>query len=254
MPTCNSRRRRDEHNPKNSLPAHENSSSSEVVDVTGAGDTVLATLSLMIATGKSFEMAMRMANTAAGIAFTKAKTASVSCEELVQAFHTNHQTKTGLVELAELQQAIEQEKACGQKIVMTNGCFDVLHAGHIAYLEKTKALGDKLIVALNDDASIKRLKGSSRPYAPLASRAKVLAALRAVDWVIVFSEDTPLNLIKAISPDVLAKGADYKIADIVGADHVQSYGGKVVSVQHNFTDISSSAILAKMQEVETSTN
>ncbi len=133
--------------------------------------------------------------------------------------------------LTGLEQAIDQVqrwKQQQQTIVFTNGCFDLLHPGHIDYLEKAKALGDRLIIGLNDDDSIRRLKGKHRPVNPLADRATMLAALRAVDMIVPFSEDTPLKLICALRPDILVKGGDYQADDIVGAKEVRRYGGKVV--------------------------
>ena len=227
---------------------HEPSYSNEVVDVTGAGDTVLATLAFILASGKPLQHAMQMANTAASVVVSKANTAQVSMEELLNAFHNTHPHKTGILNLEELQNIVAQEKLCGSKIVFTNGCFDILHAGHVTYLEKTKALGDKLIVAVNSDSSIKKLKGEGRPYSPEKSRLKVMAALKCVDWVIVFDDDTPLRLIEALQPDVLAKGGDYKIENIVGADFVQENGGEVVVVHHEHNDINSSSILNKMRD------
>jgi len=132
-----------------------------------------------------------------------------------------------------LESAIEKIniwKAQGQRVVFTNGCFDVLHPGHVAYLNESKALGDVLVVGLNDDSSIQRLKGSSRPINPLADRACMLSALKSVDMVVTFKEDTPFNLITSLLPDVLVKGGDYKADDIVGADEVRAHGGEVVVV------------------------
>jgi len=134
-------------------------------------------------------------------------------------------------------------KTQGKRVVFTNGCFDVLHPGHIAYLNESKALGDILVVGLNDDGSIQRLKGSSRPINPLADRACMLSALKSVDMVVAFTEDTPLNLIASLLPDVLVKGGDYKADDIVGADAVRTHGGKVVVVP--FLDGYSSTRLIK---------
>ena len=118
-------------------------------------------------------------------------------------------------------------RGAGEAIAFTNGCFDLLHAGHVAYLEQARALGDRLIVGLNDDASVARLKGPARPLQPRADRAVVLAALRSVDLVVAFAQDTPLDLIRALRPDVLAKGGDYAVAEIVGADDVIGWGGRV---------------------------
>jgi len=137
-------------------------------------------------------------------------------------------------------------KAIGETIVFTNGCFDLLHKGHISYLEKAKALGDFLVVGLNSDASVKRLKGEGRPVKEIESRLAVLAGLESVDMVVVFEEDTPKNLIENINPDVLVKGGDYKIEDIVGADYVLSMGGSVETIEF-VRGYSSSAIIQKME-------
>jgi D-beta-D-heptose 7-phosphate kinase/D-beta-D-heptose 1-phosphate adenosyltransferase len=136
----------------------------------------------------------------------------------------------GLVELPELLGLVAEAKARGERVVMTNGCFDILHAGHVSYLEEAKACGDRLIVAVNDDASVSRLKGPSRPITPLADRMAVLAGLAAVDWVVPFSEDTPAELIAKIVPNVLVKGGDYRVEDIVGSDVVLQSGGEVRSL------------------------
>lgn len=130
--------------------------------------------------------------------------------------------------LAELAPRLAQLKAAGATIVFTNGVFDLLHRGHVAYLEQSRALGDCLVVGVNSDASVRRLKGPERPVNPLEDRAAVLAALRAVDWVVPFEEDTPLALIEALTPSILVKGGDYRPDDIVGAEWVRSHGGQVV--------------------------
>jgi len=140
---------------------------------------------------------------------------------------------------------VKKWKNEGKKIVFTNGCFDILHAGHIDYLEKAKNLGDVLIVGLNSDTSIKRIKGKTRPVIPQEYRKRVLEGLRAVDLVIIFEEDTPERLIKEIKPDVLVKGGDWNIENIVGADFVQSYGGKVKTIEFIY-DISTSKIIEKI--------
>lgn len=130
----------------------------------------------------------------------------------------------------ELQRRLAAHRRRGQTIAFTNGCFDLIHAGHVQYLERIKRLADILVIGLNSDASVRRLKGAARPLMTAADRARVLTGLRAVDYVVVFEEDTPLSLIRAIKPDVLAKGADWSVAKIVGADVVQKAGGRVVRV------------------------
>lgn len=141
---------------------------------------------------------------------------------------------------------IQKEREKGKKIVFTNGCFDIIHAGHVDYLEKAKSLGDFLVVGLNSDDSVKRLKGPTRPVNPLEQRKKVLQALKPVDLVIVFEEDTPERLIKEIKPDVLVKGGDWKIENIVGADFVMSYGGKVCTIDFVY-DTSTTKIIEKVK-------
>jgi rfaE bifunctional protein nucleotidyltransferase chain/domain len=141
---------------------------------------------------------------------------------------------------------IQKEREKGKKIVFTNGCFDIIHAGHVDYLEKAKSLGDFLVVGLNSDESVKRLKGPTRPVNPVEQRKKVLQALKPVDLVIVFEEDTPERLIKEIKPDVLVKGGDWKIENIVGADFVMSYGGKVYTIDFVY-NTSTTKIIEKVK-------
>jgi len=149
---------------------------------------------------------------------------------------------------AEVRTVVRQWKAAAKKIVFTNGCFDLLHPGHIDYLQRAAALGDILIIGLNDDASIRRLKGASRPINPLQDRITILAALRAVDLVVPFSEDTPLNLITALMPDILVKGGDYQPENIVGATEVQQAGGKVIIMP--FVDgFSTTKLLRRIQSI-----
>jgi D-beta-D-heptose 7-phosphate kinase/D-beta-D-heptose 1-phosphate adenosyltransferase len=182
----------------------------EVYDVTGAGDTSAA-----------------LANIAAGLVVRKIGVATVTPGEISAALHQRGQGGRGLVELDALLALVEESRSRNERIVMTNGCFDVLHAGHVSYLEEAKSLGDRLIVAVNDDASVKRLKGDSRPINALEDRLLVLAGLAAVDWVVPFAEDTPARLIQAILPDVLVKGGDYKPDEIVGGKEVLQNGGEV---------------------------
>jgi len=145
---------------------------------------------------------------------------------------------------------IQKEREKGKKIVFTNGCFDIIHAGHVDYLEKAKSLGDFLVVGLNSDESVKRLKGPTRPVNPVDQRKKVLQALKPVDLVIVFEEDTPERLIKEIKPDILVKGGDWKIENIVGADFVMSYGGKVYTIDFVY-DTSTTKIIEKVKNEST---
>ncbi len=199
----------------------------EVFDVTGAGDTVIATLAGAVASGQDLASAAALANFAAGLVVRKIGVATVTPGEISVALHQLGQGGRGLVGVEELNLMIAESRARGERIIMTNGCFDVLHAGHVSYLEEAKGLGDRLIVAVNDDASVRRLKGESRPINELEDRLLVLAGLAAVDWVVPFSDDTPASLIANILPDVLVKGGDYKPDDIAGAKDVLQNGGEV---------------------------
>jgi D-beta-D-heptose 7-phosphate kinase/D-beta-D-heptose 1-phosphate adenosyltransferase len=199
----------------------------EVFDVTGAGDTVIATLAGAIAAGISIADAAGLANLAASIVVGKIGVAQVTPSELKTALHRRGYGGRGMVTADELEGILNETRQRGTRIVMTNGCFDILHAGHVSYLEEAKTLGDQLIVAVNDDASVARLKGASRPINPLADRMAVLAGLASVDWVVPFSEDTPERLIERLKPDVLVKGGDWRVDQIAGADHVLARGGKV---------------------------
>lgn len=221
----------------------------EVFDVTGAGDTVIATLAGALASGSDLADAAALANLAAGLVVRKIGVASVTPLELQVALHQRGQGGRGLVSESELRAGIEQARARGEKVVMTNGCFDVLHAGHVAYLEEAKSLGDRLVVAVNDDDSVRRLKGESRPVNSLPDRLSVLAGLAAVDWVVAFSEDTPAQLIRAVMPDVLVKGGDYRPEEIAGARDVLAGGGevRVLSFREGH---SSSRIIRRLERLE----
>ncbi len=199
----------------------------EVFDVTGAGDTVIATLAGALASGQDLASAAALANLAAGLVVRKIGVASVTPGELRVSLHQRGQGGRGLVDADELHTMVTESRARDERIIMTNGCFDVLHAGHVSYLEEAKSLGDRLIVAVNDDDSVRRLKGDSRPINALEDRLLVLAGLAAVDWVVPFSEDTPARLIERILPDVLVKGGDYSPDEIVGAKEVLKNGGEV---------------------------
>lgn len=205
----------------------------EVADVTGAGDTVIATLAVMLGANMPAKQAVEIANVAAGIAVSRLGATTVSPEELVDKL-IEYLSETGEqyhppTEL--VIKHIHQAKKRGEKIVFTNGCFDILHAGHVKYLARAKTLGGKLVVGLNNDDSISRLKGAHRPINPLQERAAVLLALASVDWVIPFGRaeenDTPAKLIEQINPDVLVKGGDYRVEEIAGADFVLANGGQV---------------------------
>ncbi|GAB2788000.1 bifunctional D-glycero-beta-D-manno-heptose-7-phosphate kinase/D-glycero-beta-D-manno-heptose 1-phosphate adenylyltransferase HldE [Halomonas shantousis] len=208
-------------------PLHLPTRAREVFDVTGAGDTVIGVLGLALAAGHAYPEAMTLANLAAGLVVAKPGTATLSVAELYTAVHGDKLAEFGVIDEAALIEAVRAAQTRGERVVMTNGCFDILHAGHVAYLEQARRLGDRLIVAVNDDASIGRLKGPKRPINALARRMQVLAGLGAVDWVVPFAEDTPARLIEAVLPDVLVKGGDYKPQEIAGGDAVIAHGGEV---------------------------
>lgn len=208
-------------------PLHLPARAREVFDVTGAGDTVISTLAAAIAAGEELPCAVALANLAAGIVVGKLGTAAISAPELRRAIQREEGSERGVLSLEQLLVAIDDARAHGESIVFTNGCFDILHAGHVTYLEQARAQGDRLIVAVNDDASVSRLKGPGRPINSIDRRMAVLAGLGAVDWVISFSESTPESLLAHVRPDVLVKGGDYAVDQVVGADIVRGYGGTV---------------------------
>lgn len=204
----------------------------DVFDVSGAGDTVIAALAAGVSIGLSFPQAAAMANMAAGIVVGKVGTQPVHMDDLMNALSASpmQDSETVLWKVADPREAavrVSRWRQAGQRIVFTNGCFDLLHPGHVSLLHKSRGLGDRLVVGLNTDASICRLKGPSRPILPGEDRAAILSALGDVDMVVFFDEDTPLNLISLLKPDVLVKGADYRIEAVVGGDVVKSYGGEV---------------------------
>ena len=199
----------------------------EVFDVTGAGDTVIGVAAAAVALGLPMATAAALANLAAGLVVGKLGVATVSAQEMSRALHRRGKGGRGLVGEDELAAHLAEARRRGERIVMTNGCFDILHAGHVAYLEEAKALGDRLVVAVNDDASVARLKGTGRPVNTLEDRMAVLCGLAAVDWVVPFGEDTPERLIRRLLPDVLVKGGDYRPEEIAGADCVRAAGGEV---------------------------
>ena len=208
-------------------PLHLPTRAQEVFDVTGAGDTVIGLMGLALASGHELAEAMMLANLGAGLVVAKPGTATLSIAELYTALHGDKLAEYGVIEPTALVEAVRAAQRRGERVVMTNGCFDILHAGHVAYLEQAKRLGDRLIVAVNDDASIGRLKGPTRPINPLNRRMQVLAGLGAVDWVVPFSDDTPQALIEAVLPDILVKGGDYRPEDIAGGEAVIASGGEV---------------------------
>lgn len=199
----------------------------EVYDVTGAGDTVIATIAGAMASGQDLSSAAALANVAASLVVRKIGVATVTPSEIRVALHRRGQGGRGLVERQELLDMVSEARSRDERIVMTNGCFDLLHAGHVAYLEEAKSHGDRLVVAVNDDDSVRRLKGEPRPINPLEDRMLVLAGLAAVDWVVPFAEDTPAALIADVLPDVLVKGGDYRPEEIAGGKEVLKNGGEV---------------------------
>ena len=192
----------------------------EVYDVTGAGDTVLSTLGFVLAAGGKIDEAARIANAAAAVVVGKLGSATATWDEIIAYETTLHESTTEhrIKTLEELKKSVERARSEGKRVVFTNGCFDILHLGHVKYLEKAKSFGDILIVGVNSDASVKRLKGESRPVNGEFDRAYLLAALDAVDFVTIFGEDTPYELIKVVKPDILVKGGDYEGKEVVGSD------------------------------------
>ncbi|EHJ94233.1 bifunctional D-glycero-beta-D-manno-heptose-7-phosphate kinase/D-glycero-beta-D-manno-heptose 1-phosphate adenylyltransferase HldE [Vreelandella boliviensis] len=230
-------------------PLHLPTRAQEVFDVTGAGDTVIGLMGLALASGHAFPEAMMLANLGAGLVVAKPGTATLSIAELYTALHGDKLAEFGVIEPAVLIEAVRAAQLRGERVVMTNGCFDILHAGHVAYLEQAKRLGDRLIVAVNDDASIGRLKGPKRPINALNRRMQVLAGLGAVDWVVPFSDDTPQALIEAVLPDILVKGGDYRPENIAGGAAVMANGGNVKVL--GFEDgVSTSAMISSILDRE----
>lgn len=226
------------------LPAYAR----EVFDVTGAGDTVIGVLGASISAGLAFPQATALANLAASVTVGKLGAATVSPTELQTALTGKTNCKKGILSEEELLQAVKEIRTQGKKIVFTNGCFDLLHAGHVTYLNLAKDLGDYLIVAINADESIRQLKGANRPINNLDHRMTVLNGLSSVDWVVPFADQTPERLLKLIKPDILVKGSDYHLDQIVGADIVRSYGGDVRIVNHQYT-VSSTALFERSNAV-----
>jgi D-beta-D-heptose 7-phosphate kinase/D-beta-D-heptose 1-phosphate adenosyltransferase len=206
----------------------------EVFDVTGAGDTVIAVLALAVAAGYALPAAMRLANTAAGIVVSKLGTATVELDELMLEASRDTKSRAALhakyYSLAEVETLVRQWKNRDLRVGFTNGCFDIVHPGHVGMLAAARAECDRLVVALNGDASVRQLKGSSRPINALGDRCAVIAALESVDAVISFDDDTPLELIRRLKPDVLMKGADYTVETTVGAEDVVAMGGRVALI------------------------
>ncbi len=222
----------------------------EVFDVSGAGDTVIAVLTVALSAGLSVADGAQLANLGAGVVVSRVGTAPLTHAELQTALtgETAH-PPTKLYTLAQIQRQVAQWRAHGERIVFTNGCFDLLHAGHARYLAQARRYGQRLVVGLNSDRSVRTLKGASRPLMPEHDRAELLAALSAVDAVVLFDDDTPLELICALRPEVLAKGADYRPDQVVGAAEVTSWGGQLVLLpilEHR----SSSALIARLADLD----
>lgn len=229
--------------PATHMPAY----GAEVYDVTGAGDTVIAVLTAAIASGLSIERAAHLGSVAAGIVVGKVGTSSVTLQELRAATNNKKDLPLGTAEENTLKEIIKLSQARGEKVVFVNGCYDLIHYGHIRYLEAAKALGDRLIVGVNSDASVKRLKGDSRPMHTLAHRMEVLAGLKAVDWVVSFDEDTPGRLVEELNPDIIAKGDEHfasvdQIPATEGVEHVLRNGGQVHLIKRT-EDCSSSKMI-----------
>ncbi len=211
----------------------------EVYDITGAGDTVISTLTLGLAAGLPINLAVNLANSAASIKVGKVGTAPVYADELLHILEDTASPTKKIMNREELKQLVLKLRARGKKIVFTNGCFDILHLGHIRYLKEAKNLGDVLVLGLNSDSSVRKIKGAPRPYVPEMERAEILAALECVDYVTIFEEDTPTKLIGTIKPDLHVKGGDYKVEDLIEREVVKSYGGEI-------------AVLSKIAERSTS--
>jgi len=205
---------------------------SEVYDVTGAGDTVVSVLTLALAAGAKIKEAAELSNLAGGIVVRKVGTAVATREELEETirYQSGERVNGKIRSLHEVGAISRKLRSEGKKVVFTNGCFDLLHIGHIRYLQRAKETGDVLIVGINSDSSVTRLKGPGRPIVKQNERVEILSALECVDYVLLFSEDAPHGVIGAIRPDILVKGGDYQADQIVGADLVKSYGGRVLTI------------------------
>ena len=212
---------------------HSHTTAREVYDVSGAGDTVVATMALALAGGLSPADSAALANIAGSIVVGKVGTSTITRGELaLELVHDQaRQSEEKIATLAQTADTVARWRKQGLKVGFTNGCFDLLHPGHLSLIRQSRAACDRLIIGLNSDASVKRLKGESRPVQNENARAAVLASLADVDGVVIFTEDTPIEALKAIRPDVLVKGADYTVEQVVGADLVQGWGGKVLLAQ-----------------------
>ncbi|WMY97153.1 MAG: bifunctional D-glycero-beta-D-manno-heptose-7-phosphate kinase/D-glycero-beta-D-manno-heptose 1-phosphate adenylyltransferase HldE [Arsenophonus sp.] len=229
---------------RNKSPLHLSTQAKEVYDVTGAGDTVIGVLATALSVSLNFCQASVLANISAGIVIGKLGTSTISSLELEKKTYSNN-NKFGVISEENLKKSVSIARKNGKKIVMTNGCFDILHAGHVIYLSNARKLGDLLIVAVNSDKSVKNLKGINRPINRLAQRMIVLEGLSSVDWVVSFDEETPQRLIGNILPDILVKGGDYKIEDISGSQEVLAAGGKVKILNFE-NDLSTTKIINRV--------
>ena len=237
---------------QDSEPLHLPTQAREVYDVTGAGDTVISVLTAALAAGNSLAEATALSNLAAGIVVSKLGTATVTVSEIRQAIREQQTVRRGVVEEDELLALVNDAKEHGETVVMTNGCFDILHSGHATYLEQARQLGDRLIVAVNDDDSVKRLKGPDRPVNTLAKRMHMLAALEFVDWVVPFYEDTPTRLICKLTPHILVKGGDNEPDKIPGGQCVREAGGEVKVLTY-VEGVSTTGIIGTIRESERKT-
>ena len=229
-------------------PQHFTASAREVFDVTGAGDTVIAVMAGCLSAGLSMREAAHYANHAAGVVVAKLGTASVSPAELQSAVSVPSVTTVHeMMNESELASALADLRSAGKRVVMTNGCFDLIHPGHIRYLQQAAALGDVLVVAVNDDDSVRRLKGASRPLNTVGDRMAVLAALEAIDFVVPFTEDTPERVIEVLAPDVLVKGGDYTVEQIAGHESVLQRGGEV-RILDFFAGHSTTGLIERLQD------
>lgn len=208
---------------------HHPAAAQDVFDVSGAGDTTVAILATGCGAGLEWNTTIRFANLAAGVVIQKVGTVPITRDQFVNAFRDGRQLyqESKIYSRASLKRQVESWQARGERVVFTNGCFDILHAGHVTYLEQASQEGDRLVVGLNTDRSVQTLKGEPRPIVPEEQRARVLASLESIDAVVLFNENTPASVIEELKPDVLVKGADYNKSEVVGASAVESWGGRV---------------------------
>jgi D-beta-D-heptose 7-phosphate kinase/D-beta-D-heptose 1-phosphate adenosyltransferase len=230
---------------KNRIPVHVPALERPVFDVTGAGDTVLSVLGYVLAGGGTIEEAAEIANIAGGIVVGKVGAAPVLKDEIEHELLAGEQVTQKVKTLSQIGAICEEHRRRNQKIAFTNGCFDLLHVGHIRLLEFAKSNGEILIVGLNSDDSVRRLKGPSRPVLNQSERATILSAIEQVDYIVIFDELTPLKLLKTVRPDTLIKGADYTKEAVVGGPYVESYGGSVL-LAPLIEGVSSTSIMSRI--------